>query len=53
MPVKSVDEVLARVEIILRSGTQVPAHTQVAALRNDRPISPQPKRKVLLFFPEA
>jgi hypothetical protein len=50
-PVKSVDEVLARVEAILRNDPKVPAYTVVAAIRIRGSISPEPKRKVLLLFP--
>jgi hypothetical protein len=50
-PVKSVDEVLARVETILRNDAKVPAYTVVAAIRIHGSIAPEPKRKVLLLFP--
>jgi hypothetical protein len=50
-PVKSVDEVLARVEAILRNDAKIPAYTVVAAIRIHGWISPEPKRKVLLLFP--
>jgi hypothetical protein len=49
--VESVDEVLARVETILRNDAKVPAYTVVAATRIHGSISPQPKPKVLLLFP--
>jgi hypothetical protein len=49
-PVKSVDEVLAGVEAILKNDAKVPAYTVVAAIRIHGSISPHPKRKVL-FFP--
>jgi hypothetical protein len=50
-PVKSVDEVLARVETILRNDAKIPAYTVVAAIRIHGSISPEPKRKVPLLFP--
>ena len=50
-PVESVDEVLARVEAILRNDAKIPAYTVVAAIRLQGWISPEPKRKVLLLFP--
>jgi hypothetical protein len=50
-PVKSVDEVLARVETILRNDAKVPAYTVVAAIRIHRSISPEPKRRVPLLLP--
>jgi hypothetical protein len=50
-PVKSADEVLARVEAILRNDARIPAYTVVAAIRLHRSITPEPKRKVLLLFP--
>jgi hypothetical protein len=50
-PVKSVDEVLARVEAILRNDAKVPAYTLVAAIRIHGSISPEPKRRVPLLFP--
>jgi hypothetical protein len=50
-PVKSVDEVLARVEAILRHDAKIPAYTVVAAIRLHGGILPEPKRKVLLLFP--
>jgi hypothetical protein len=50
-PVKSVDEVLARVEAILINDTKIRRYTVVAAIRIHRSISPEPKRKVLLLFP--
>lgn len=49
--VKSVDEVLARVETILRNDAKVPAYTIVAAIRIHGSITPEPKRRVLLLFP--
>jgi hypothetical protein len=48
-PVKAVDEVLARVETILRNDPKIPAYTVVAAIRVHG--SPEPKRKVPLLFP--
>jgi hypothetical protein len=48
-PVKSVDEVLARVEAILRNDAKIPAYTVVAAIRIHGSIAPKPKPKVLLF----
>jgi hypothetical protein len=50
-PVKSVDEVLARVEAILRNDAKVPAYRLVAAIRIHGSISPEAKPKVLLLFP--
>jgi hypothetical protein len=50
-PVKGVDEILARVEAILRNDAKIPAYTVVAAIRIHGSISPEPKRKVLLLFP--
>jgi hypothetical protein len=50
-PVKSVDEVLARVEGILRNDAKVPAYRLVAAIRIHGSISPEAKPKVLLLFP--
>jgi hypothetical protein len=50
-PVKSVDEVLARVEAILKNDAKVPAYTVVAAIRVRGSIAPEPKPKVLLLFP--
>jgi hypothetical protein len=50
-PVKSVDEILARVEAILRSDAKVPAYTLVAAIRIHGSISPEPKRRIPLLFP--
>jgi hypothetical protein len=50
-PVKSVDEVLAGVEAILRNDAKTPAYTVVAAIRIHGSISPEPKRRVLLLFP--
>jgi hypothetical protein len=50
-PVKSVDEVLARVETILSNDAEVPAYRVVAAIRIHGSITPEPKRKVLLLFP--
>jgi hypothetical protein len=51
MPVKASDEILAKVETILRNGGKIPAYTVVAAIRIRRKISPEPKRRVLLLFP--
>jgi hypothetical protein len=51
-PVKSVDEVLAQVEAILRSDAKIPAYTVVAAIRIHGSISPEAKPKVLLLFPQ-
>jgi nitrogen-specific signal transduction histidine kinase len=48
-PVKSVDEVLDRVEAIVRNDAKIPAYTVVAAIRIHGSISPKPK--VLLLFP--
>jgi hypothetical protein len=48
-PAKSVDEVLARVEAILRNDAKIPAYTVVAAIRIHGSIAPKPKPKVLLF----
>jgi hypothetical protein len=50
-PVKSVDEVLARVEAIVRNDAKIPAYTVVAAIRIHGSISPEPKRWVPLLFP--
>jgi hypothetical protein len=50
-PVKSVGEVLARVEAILRNDAKIPAYTVVATIRIRESISPEPKPKVLLLFP--
>jgi hypothetical protein len=50
-PVESVDEVLARIEAILRNDEKIPAYTVVAAIRLHGSISPDAKRKVLLLFP--
>jgi hypothetical protein len=50
-PVKSVDEILARVEAILRSDAKVPAYTLLAAIRIHGSISPEPKRRIPLLFP--
>jgi hypothetical protein len=49
-PVKSVDEVLARVEAIVGNDAK-PAYTVISAIRIHRSITPEPKRKVLLLFP--
>jgi hypothetical protein len=50
-PARPVDEVLARVEAIVRNDAKVPAYTVVAALRIHGSISPEPKRRVPLLFP--
>jgi hypothetical protein len=50
-PVKSTDEVLARVEAIVANDAKVPAYTVISAIRIHGSITPEPKRKVLLFFP--
>jgi hypothetical protein len=50
-PVTSVDEVLARVEAILRNDAKIPAYTVISAIRIHGSITPEPKRKVLLLFP--
>jgi hypothetical protein len=50
-PVKSVDEVMSRVEAIVRNDAKVPAYTVVAAIRIHGSISPEAKPKVLLLFP--
>jgi hypothetical protein len=52
-PVNPVDEVLARVEAILRDDAKIPAYTVVAAIRIHGSTSPEPKRKVLLLFPRS
>jgi hypothetical protein len=49
--VKSVDEVLAQVEAILRTDGRIPAYTVVADIRIHGPTSPEAKPKVLLLFP--
>jgi hypothetical protein len=50
-PVKSVDEVLARVEAILRNDPKIAAYTVISAIRIHGSITPEPKRKVPLLFP--
>jgi hypothetical protein len=50
-PVKSVDEVLARVEAIVGNDAKIPAYTVVSAIRIHGSITPEPKRKVPLLFP--
>jgi hypothetical protein len=52
-PVKAADEILAQVEAILRKDEKIPAYTVVAAIRIHGSISPDAKRKVLLFFPSG
>lgn len=49
--ITAADEILARVETILRSGERVSSYTVVAKIRIDRPTSRDSKRKVLLLFP--
>jgi hypothetical protein len=49
--VKSVDEVLARVGVILRNDGKIPAYTVVATIRVRESLPPEPKRKVPLLFP--
>jgi hypothetical protein len=51
MPVKASDEILAKIEAILRNDGKIPAYTVVAAIRIRRKTSPAAKRRVLLLFP--
>jgi hypothetical protein len=51
-PVESVDEVLARVKAIVGNHAKIPAYTVVSAIRIHASITPEPKRKVLLLFPQ-
>jgi hypothetical protein len=50
-PITGADEILARVETILRNSQVVTWCTVVARIRIHRPTSRDAKRKVLLLFP--
>jgi hypothetical protein len=50
-PFTAVDEILARVEAILRNSQEVSWYTVVAKIRIHGPTSRDAKRKVLLPFP--
>jgi hypothetical protein len=47
--VKAADEILANVEAILSNDQKIPEYTVVAAIRIHRSLSPDAKRKLLLF----
>jgi hypothetical protein len=49
--VKSADEVLANVEVILRNDKNIPSYTVVSAIRVHGSPSPDAKRKLPLLFP--
>jgi hypothetical protein len=51
--VRAADEILAKVEAILRNDQKIPEYTVVAAIKIHRSLSPDAKRKVLLLFPTA
>jgi 2',3'-cyclic-nucleotide 2'-phosphodiesterase (5'-nucleotidase family) len=50
-PITAADEILARVETILRNSQKVSWYTVVAKIRIHAPTSRDAKRKVLLRFP--
>jgi hypothetical protein len=50
-PITAADEILSRVEIILRSDEKISWYTVVAKIRIHGPTSRDAKRKVLLLFP--
>jgi|HubBroStandDraft_2_1064218.scaffolds.fasta_scaffold1037431_2 hypothetical protein len=49
--ITAADEILARVETILRNDEKISMYTVVAKIRIHGPTSPVAKRKVLLLFP--
>jgi hypothetical protein len=52
-PITAADEILARVETILRNGREVSRCTVVAKIRIHEPTSRDVKQKVLLLFPHS
>jgi hypothetical protein len=50
-PITAADEILARVEIILRNDERISSYTVVAKLKIDGPTSREAKPKILLLFP--
>jgi hypothetical protein len=50
-PIAAADEILARVEAILRNSQKMSWYTVVAKIRIHGPTSRGAKRKVLLLFP--
>jgi len=50
-PITAADEILARVETILRNDEKISWYTVIAKIRIHGPTSREAKRKVLLLFP--